>query len=121
MLLFLLGYLFGFDVISFCLMTRLSFFLLCWSGGEDGAAGLNLLHRADGRVLNLGAKTSVSLQPGVRLQVYLSWHFTFQITVIIHWIFLLCCMNRYCILIKKISFQNMCYPTHNVQDYFCSY
>lgn len=36
------------------------------SGGEDGAAGLNLLHRADGRVLNLGAKTSVSLQPGVR-------------------------------------------------------
>ncbi|TKS87865.1 5-oxoprolinase [Collichthys lucidus] len=33
-------------------------------GGEDGAAGLNLLHRADGRVLNLGAKTSISLQPG---------------------------------------------------------
>ncbi|KAM9774573.1 5-oxoprolinase [Syngnathus typhle] len=33
-------------------------------GGEAGAAGLNLLHRADGRVLNLGAKTSVSLQPG---------------------------------------------------------
>lgn len=37
-------------------------------GGEDGAAGLNLLHRADGRVLNLGAKNSISLQPGVRLQ-----------------------------------------------------
>uniref|UniRef100_A0A673B8F0 5-oxoprolinase, ATP-hydrolysing n=1 Tax=Sphaeramia orbicularis TaxID=375764 RepID=A0A673B8F0_9TELE len=30
-------------------------------GGEDGAAGLNQLHRADGRVLNLGAKTSVTL------------------------------------------------------------
>uniref|UniRef100_A0A8C5EKS9 5-oxoprolinase, ATP-hydrolysing n=1 Tax=Gouania willdenowi TaxID=441366 RepID=A0A8C5EKS9_GOUWI len=34
-------------------------------GGEDGAPGLNLLHRADGRILNLGGKTSVSLQPGV--------------------------------------------------------
>uniref|UniRef100_A0A3Q3VZX8 Uncharacterized protein n=1 Tax=Mola mola TaxID=94237 RepID=A0A3Q3VZX8_MOLML len=33
-------------------------------GGEDGAAGLNLLYRADGRVLNLGAKNSISLQPG---------------------------------------------------------
>ncbi|XP_063062907.1 5-oxoprolinase isoform X2 [Engraulis encrasicolus] len=33
-------------------------------GGESGEAGLNLLHRADGRVLNLGAKTTVSLQPG---------------------------------------------------------
>uniref|UniRef100_A0A3Q3J6W6 5-oxoprolinase, ATP-hydrolysing n=1 Tax=Monopterus albus TaxID=43700 RepID=A0A3Q3J6W6_MONAL len=33
-------------------------------GGEDGAAGLNLLHRADGRILNLGAKTSVNLEPG---------------------------------------------------------
>uniref|UniRef100_A0A3Q2NV52 5-oxoprolinase, ATP-hydrolysing n=1 Tax=Fundulus heteroclitus TaxID=8078 RepID=A0A3Q2NV52_FUNHE len=34
------------------------------NGGEAGAAGLNLLHRADGRILNLGAKTSVSLEPG---------------------------------------------------------
>ncbi|XP_031440117.1 5-oxoprolinase [Clupea harengus] len=34
------------------------------NGGESGAAGLNLLHRADGRVLNVGAKTSVSLDPG---------------------------------------------------------
>uniref|UniRef100_A0A3B1K6I2 5-oxoprolinase, ATP-hydrolysing n=1 Tax=Astyanax mexicanus TaxID=7994 RepID=A0A3B1K6I2_ASTMX len=33
-------------------------------GGESGAAGLNLLYRADGRVLNLGAKTTVSLEPG---------------------------------------------------------
>lgn len=40
--------------------------LSCGSGGESGAAGLNLLHRADGRVLNLGAKTTVTLQPGVR-------------------------------------------------------
>ncbi|KAF1372927.1 hypothetical protein PFLUV_G00255040 [Perca fluviatilis] len=39
-------------------------------GGEDGAAGLNLLHRADGRVLNLGAKTSVSLQPGDMFCLY---------------------------------------------------
>ncbi|XP_054622190.1 5-oxoprolinase isoform X2 [Dunckerocampus dactyliophorus] len=34
------------------------------NGGEDGAAGLNQLHRADGTILNLGAKTSVSLQAG---------------------------------------------------------
>uniref|UniRef100_A0A3Q2XXN9 5-oxoprolinase, ATP-hydrolysing n=1 Tax=Hippocampus comes TaxID=109280 RepID=A0A3Q2XXN9_HIPCM len=39
-------------------------------GGEAGAAGLNLLHRADGRVLNLGAKTSVSLQPGDMFCLY---------------------------------------------------
>uniref|UniRef100_A0A3B4ANI6 Uncharacterized protein n=1 Tax=Periophthalmus magnuspinnatus TaxID=409849 RepID=A0A3B4ANI6_9GOBI len=32
--------------------------------GEDGAAGLNLLQRQDGRLLNLGAKTSVTLEPG---------------------------------------------------------
>lgn len=29
--------------------------------------GLNLLHKGDGRVLNLGAKNSISLQPGVSL------------------------------------------------------
>ncbi|XP_041823579.1 5-oxoprolinase [Melanotaenia boesemani] len=39
-------------------------------GGEDGAAGLNHLHRADGRVLNLGAKTSISLQPGDMFCLY---------------------------------------------------
>lgn len=41
--------------------------MMFFPGGEAGAAGLNLLHRNDGRVLNLGGKTSVSLQPGVRL------------------------------------------------------
>lgn len=44
----------------------------CCLGGEDGAAGLNLLHKADGRVLNLGAKNSISLQPGVKLLTYYS-------------------------------------------------
>ncbi|KAM8880771.1 5-oxoprolinase [Synchiropus picturatus] len=39
-------------------------------GGEDGSSGLNLLHKADGRVLNLGAKTSVSLQPGDMFCLY---------------------------------------------------
>uniref|UniRef100_A0AAR2JUP6 5-oxoprolinase, ATP-hydrolysing n=1 Tax=Pygocentrus nattereri TaxID=42514 RepID=A0AAR2JUP6_PYGNA len=34
-------------------------------GGQSGSAGLNLLHRADGKVLNLGAKTTVGLEPGV--------------------------------------------------------
>ncbi|XP_076856985.1 5-oxoprolinase isoform X2 [Brachyhypopomus gauderio] len=33
-------------------------------GGTSGVPGLNLLHRADGRVLNLGAKTTISLEPG---------------------------------------------------------
>ncbi|KAJ8279913.1 hypothetical protein COCON_G00069790 [Conger conger] len=33
-------------------------------GGEAGAAGLNLLQRADGRVVNLGSKTTVNLEPG---------------------------------------------------------
>nr|XP_057916017.1 5-oxoprolinase [Doryrhamphus excisus] len=40
------------------------------NGGEDGAAGLNQLHRADGRILNLGAKTSVSLQAGDMFCLY---------------------------------------------------
>ncbi|XP_057214169.1 5-oxoprolinase isoform X1 [Triplophysa rosa] len=33
-------------------------------GGANGAAGLNLLHKTDNRVLNLGGKNSVSLEPG---------------------------------------------------------
>ncbi|KAG5849832.1 hypothetical protein ANANG_G00075880 [Anguilla anguilla] len=39
-------------------------------GGEPGAAGLNLLHRADGRVLNLGAKTTVNLESGDMFCLY---------------------------------------------------
>lgn len=48
----------GMMTVSFC---------HCCLGGEDGAMGLNLLHKGDGRVLNLGAKNSISLQPGVSL------------------------------------------------------
>ncbi|XP_056627457.1 5-oxoprolinase [Triplophysa dalaica] len=33
-------------------------------GGANGAPGLNLLHKTDNRVLNLGGKNSVSLEPG---------------------------------------------------------
>uniref|UniRef100_A0A671QNY0 5-oxoprolinase-like n=1 Tax=Sinocyclocheilus anshuiensis TaxID=1608454 RepID=A0A671QNY0_9TELE len=33
-------------------------------GGKNGAPGLNLLHKMDGRVLNLGAKNTISLDPG---------------------------------------------------------
>ncbi|XP_018428770.1 PREDICTED: 5-oxoprolinase isoform X1 [Nanorana parkeri] len=33
-------------------------------GGSPGDAGLNLLHRHDGRTINLGGKTSVALEPG---------------------------------------------------------
>ncbi|NXI67617.1 OPLA oxoprolinase, partial [Anseranas semipalmata] len=36
------------------------------AGGSPGAPGLNLLLRRDGRTINLGAKTSVPVQPGVR-------------------------------------------------------
>uniref|UniRef100_A0A9J7YDM8 5-oxoprolinase, ATP-hydrolysing n=1 Tax=Cyprinus carpio carpio TaxID=630221 RepID=A0A9J7YDM8_CYPCA len=38
-------------------------------GGKNGAPGLNLLHKTDGRVLNLGAKNTISLDPGVRQTV----------------------------------------------------
>lgn len=34
------------------------------AGGSPGALGLNLLLRRDGRAINLGAKTSVPVQPG---------------------------------------------------------
>lgn len=33
-------------------------------GGSPGAPGLNLLHRSKGKTINLGGKTSVSLEPG---------------------------------------------------------
>ncbi|XP_056378851.1 5-oxoprolinase isoform X1 [Hyla sarda] len=33
-------------------------------GGSPGAPGLNLLHRSEGKTINLGGKTSVSLEPG---------------------------------------------------------
>lgn len=36
------------------------------AGGEPGASGLNLLIRKDGRTVNLGGKTSVTVYPGVR-------------------------------------------------------
>ncbi|XP_030205201.1 5-oxoprolinase [Gadus morhua] len=39
-------------------------------GGKSAASGLNQLHRADGRVLNLGAKTSVALEPGDMFCLY---------------------------------------------------
>lgn len=40
-------------------------------GGEPGARGLNLLIRKDGRTVNLGGKTSVSVYPGVRIAAWL--------------------------------------------------
>lgn len=39
-------------------------------GGEPGARGLNLLIRKDGRTVNLGGKTSVTVYPGVREGAY---------------------------------------------------
>lgn len=37
-----------------------------WTGGDPGSPGLNLLIQAHGRTMNLGAKMSVKVQPGVR-------------------------------------------------------
>lgn len=34
-------------------------------GGENGQCGKNLLKRVDGRLINLGGKCSVSMDPGV--------------------------------------------------------
>ncbi|XP_036377739.1 5-oxoprolinase [Megalops cyprinoides] len=39
-------------------------------GGEPGVPGLNLLHRVDGRVLNLGSKTTVNLEAGDMFCLY---------------------------------------------------
>lgn len=70
-------------------------------GGSPGDAGLNLLHRRDGRTINLGGKTSVSLEPGVGWEIaclfftYCSWTSdsscvrdlsTFPMTVMGHWL-----------------------------------
>ncbi|KAM3929038.1 5-oxoprolinase isoform 1-T1 [Leptodactylus fuscus] len=39
-------------------------------GGSPGAPGLNLLHRNEGKTINLGGKTSVSLEPGDIFTLY---------------------------------------------------
>uniref|UniRef100_A0A665W2K4 5-oxoprolinase, ATP-hydrolysing n=1 Tax=Echeneis naucrates TaxID=173247 RepID=A0A665W2K4_ECHNA len=57
-------------VLSVLTERRSTYFEPAFQRGEDGAAGLNLLHRADGRLLNLGAKTSVSLEPGDMFCLY---------------------------------------------------
>lgn len=57
-------------VVLSVLTERRSFRPYGLNGGEDGAAGLNLLQRQDGRVLNLGSKTSVSLEPGDMFCLY---------------------------------------------------
>jgi 5-oxoprolinase (ATP-hydrolysing) len=40
------------------------------AGGEDGARGLNLLRRADGRLVNLGGKNTVDVHAGDRLLLH---------------------------------------------------
>lgn len=39
------------------------------AGGGDGARGLSLLLRADGRLINLGGKATVKVMPGDRLRL----------------------------------------------------
>eukprot|EP00744_Colponema_vietnamica_P010995 GILI01015486.1.p1 GENE.GILI01015486.1~~GILI01015486.1.p1 ORF type:complete len:708 (+),score=178.78 GILI01015486.1:57-2180(+) len=38
-------------------------------GGEDGAPGLNLLYKADGRIINLGGKNSCQVDAGDRFKI----------------------------------------------------
>ncbi|KAM4704893.1 5-oxoprolinase [Rhinophrynus dorsalis] len=52
------------DVILSVLTERRVFRPYGLQGGSPGAVGLNLLHRRDGRTINLGGKTSVPIQPG---------------------------------------------------------
>jgi 5-oxoprolinase (ATP-hydrolysing) len=40
------------------------------NGGENGARGLNLLIRADGREINLGGKNTLSVTSGDRIQIH---------------------------------------------------
>jgi hypothetical protein len=37
-----------------------------FSGGEPGRTGLNLLIKPDGRIVNLGGKTAIDVQTGVK-------------------------------------------------------
>ncbi|XP_053322646.1 5-oxoprolinase [Spea bombifrons] len=52
------------EVILSVLTERRAFRPYGLQGGSPGAPGLNLLHRRDGRTINLGGKTSVPIQPG---------------------------------------------------------
>uniref|UniRef100_A0A4W3H397 Hydantoinase B/oxoprolinase domain-containing protein n=1 Tax=Callorhinchus milii TaxID=7868 RepID=A0A4W3H397_CALMI len=51
-------------VVLSVLTERRSFRPYGMHGGEPGAPGLNLLICEDGRIINLGAKTSIPLKPG---------------------------------------------------------
>lgn len=47
---------------------HLNLFHLFFLGGEDGQKGLNLMLKADGRVIYLGSKTAINVEPGVSMQ-----------------------------------------------------
>ena len=52
------------------LSERRSFQPYGLEGGEAGARGLNLLHKLDGRVINLGGKNTVDVRSGDRLVIH---------------------------------------------------
>ncbi|XP_059827580.1 5-oxoprolinase [Hypanus sabinus] len=58
------------NVILSVLTERRAFQPYGLDGGEPGARGLNLLIRQDGRTINLGAKTSVAIEPGDTFQLH---------------------------------------------------
>ena len=52
------------------LSERRSFQPYGLEGGEAGTRGLNLLHKLDGRVINLGGKNTVDVRSGDRLVIH---------------------------------------------------
>ncbi|XP_062900752.1 5-oxoprolinase [Mobula hypostoma] len=58
------------NVILSVLTERRAFQPYGLDGGEPGARGLNLLIRQDGRTINLGAKTSITIGPGDTFQLH---------------------------------------------------
>ncbi|KAM8966221.1 5-oxoprolinase [Pelodytes ibericus] len=58
------------DFILSVLTERRVFRPYGMQGGLSGSPGLNLLHRSDGRIVNLGGKTSVSIKPGDVFTLY---------------------------------------------------
>ena len=49
---------------------------MCFVGGNNGKSGLNLLHYANGRVVNLGSKTAVDVGPGVSPNLFVPHEIT---------------------------------------------
>lgn len=57
------------SIIQFHFLSPFEYIL----GGGRGAKGLNLMIKADGRMIYLGSKNAINVEPGVMLKPYYAY------------------------------------------------